>query len=423
MTNFKIEQFKGTLMELIVECNPHFSDQKVINSFNEAHAWLIDQFDNVNNNIIPVRKFQEFNNKRGSLEIFENSTSQFMPVDNEPFCFFYAKWIAKESHNESLKVLFKSKKVPASWNCDAQDKNDMKFSGVSTSFRDNGLKLAHINDAGKLGDLFQNSKSNNEIRTRFLRSLSPLNVFLFPNYRCSKIVSSTYNPSVKDWAEDEKIRQIALSYLISKLKISKEFFNVFSPSLHYLENWEEIANEILVEIIPKSINKSIKKKVKKAKVLDVNNIIAIPLNACPRYLISNCLIEEAIQIYKKWRNNNPDTVQLDGGNKSNPSKWIKFEVEGYTVDDSHTSDHGPTFSGDEYNGIVNFHGDAKCEKIDLFVELYEQAESYRDVLVPFETQMRKGVVKPKFALKGYEETVDGFYLYHDEWSDRQKKAS
>ena len=67
------------------------------------------------------------------------------------------------------------------------------------------------------------------------------------------------------------------------------------------------------------------------------------------------------------------------------------------------------------NGIVDFHGDAKSEAIDRMIELWENAEDFRDILVPFATEPRNGRQRPKFALKGFEDAVEGFYLYHDNW--------
>ena len=78
------------------------------------------------------------------------------------------------------------------------------------------------------------------------------------------------------------------------------------------------------------------------------------------------------------------------------------------------------FEGKDYNGIVNFHADAKARAIDHFIELLDQAEDYRDVLRPsatYETMTKPegSGVKPKFALRGYEDQVEGFFLYHDGW--------
>lgn len=421
MTNFKIDFFKGTLKELLDECNPHLSDERVVKTFLGAHAWLISQFDDVNENIYPVRKFKKFNS-RGALEVFEKKNSHFMPVDNEPFCYFYADWLKNKFVNKNIKELFEAKVVPASWNCDSKNNSNMKFCGVSTEFRDNGLKLAHINDAGILEGDLQNLTSSAAIKIRFLRSLSPLNVFLFPNYRnCT--FKSNYNPSRKDWAEDSEIRQIALSFLVSKMKISKEMLQVFFPQLIFMNDWEERADGIIIEVTPRSIikSKSINKRIN-------NN----PLRNIPTtqnyFSKSNQVysINDAIEKYKTWRNLNPEVYRLDGknpGDPSNPSAWLKFSVCGYDNTYSFTAENGQTFFGDDYNGVVNFHGDARCEKIDDFVELFEQVEDYRDILVPFSTQIRKGAVRPKFGLRGYEEKVDGFYLYHDEWSDRHKKVT
>jgi hypothetical protein len=76
------------------------------------------------------------------------------------------------------------------------------------------------------------------------------------------------------------------------------------------------------------------------------------------------------------------------------------------------------FKGRDYNGTINFHGDARIAKIREFIQLVDEADNYRDVLRPSATfedrTLPNGMqVKPKFALAGYEDTVQGFYLYHD----------
>jgi hypothetical protein len=69
---------------------------------------------------------------------------------------------------------------------------------------------------------------------------------------------------------------------------------------------------------------------------------------------------------------------------------------------------------------VNFHGDTATVAIDRFIELIDLAEDYRDVLRPsatYETKRKpeKNRVRPKFALQGYKDRIEGFFLYHDEW--------
>ena len=71
------------------------------------------------------------------------------------------------------------------------------------------------------------------------------------------------------------------------------------------------------------------------------------------------------------------------------------------------------FAG-EINGIVNFQADAKATAIDHFIDLIDQADDYHDVLRPsatYETKTKPSVmsVRPKFALQGYKDQVEGFF--------------
>ena len=111
---------------------------------------------------------------------------------------------------------------------------------------------------------------------------------------------------------------------------------------------------------------------------------------------------------------------MDGKSEKNQTAWLHFKVGGYLPSDSFTSRYGPTFSGNDYNGIVNFRGDAKGEKIDEYIQLLDEADDYHDVLRPSatyqtSTKPAKKTVKPKFGLQGYDEGVEGFFLYHDAW--------
>lgn len=131
-------------------------------------------------------------------------------------------------------------------------------------------------------------------------------------------------------------------------------------------------------------------------------------------------VAEAVEILRESRRCFPCATQLDGMVGSNPDHWFHIKVDGYSDTDTFTSRHGPTFTGADYNGIVNFHGDTAASAIDRFIELIDESEDYRDILRPsatWETSAHKPkgrTIKPKFALLGYWDGVEGFYLYHDE---------
>jgi len=114
---------------------------------------------------------------------------------------------------------------------------------------------------------------------------------------------------------------------------------------------------------------------------------------------------------EKW-----SEFQIGCGNEH----WLHIRADGYDNNDGFTSRYGPVFRGRDYNGIVNFHADAKATAIDHFIDLIDQADDYHAVLRPsatYETKTKPSVmsVRPKFALQGYKDQVEGFFLYNDEW--------
>jgi hypothetical protein len=130
-------------------------------------------------------------------------------------------------------------------------------------------------------------------------------------------------------------------------------------------------------------------------------------------------MEDAVEMLRSWRAMHPDAIQLDGDVGNNPNHWLHITVNAYD-DDTFTSRHGQTFQGKDYNGIVNFHGDTRAQAVDRFIELIDAAEDFHDVIRPsatYETttKPKKGKVRPKFALQGYRDEVEGFFLYHDDW--------
>jgi hypothetical protein len=143
--------------------------------------------------------------------------------------------------------------------------------------------------------------------------------------------------------------------------------------------------------------------------------------ASPQIPKSNAVpVWEAVKLLRHWRKSFPLTTRLDGkdSKKSNPQRWLHIIVEGYSDDHAFASRYGPLFTGQQYDGVVNFHGDTTSAAIDRFIDLLDQVDDYHAILRPsatYETttkpQNRK--VRPKFALQGYEE-IEGFFLYHDD---------
>jgi hypothetical protein len=147
--------------------------------------------------------------------------------------------------------------------------------------------------------------------------------------------------------------------------------------------------------------------------------------ACRKVLKSEALnMLEALKVLRRWRTLYPKATRLDGeapGSKSNPCHWFHIRVDGYDASYEFPSRHGRTFHGRDYNGIVSFHGDTLVRAVDRLIELVDEKGDYHHVLRPWAThETKKKVprgrrVKPKFALRGHEDQVEGFFLYHDEW--------
>ncbi len=152
--------------------------------------------------------------------------------------------------------------------------------------------------------------------------------------------------------------------------------------------------------------------------------------SCPKVSAADAVeLDGAITKLKEWRTAFPSVKQLNGEKGNDPTPWYHIRIRGYTSPEhDYTAKHtGVTFKGTDYNGVVNFHGDAKSTKIDEMIRLYEDADGrVQDVFVPSATyEFEKSVPigktqKPRFALRGYNE-VDGFFLYHDQWPDSNRE--
>ncbi len=416
--NFKTTAFSGNLKELFELCWKEMPD---IQSHLDAHQWLLDQ-SVISGNILTIRKFSP-HDKRGVINSLGNL--YFLPVDNEPLCALYKKWKNNIPIRHDLIVLLKNHDIPASWFCDIPNKHGMKYFGVSTSFRDNGLKLAHINDAAKGISPLINLPT---ITLRFLRSLSPLNIFLFPSHKkvSFKLISSTQSwvPHKKDWAEDDWVRSVALGWLIDKIgNNNSSLFNAaqisFGANIIAHPNWNGAATGTIVSITPKGLA-SIPSQTLPKTPANINNNQVAPL-ACQKISKANAVnVIDAVEILRDWRAAKPTATQLDGLSKNNPSPWLYINVDGYTSPlDDFLARGGKQFLGADYNAVVNFHGDTKALKIDEFIDLIDASIDYKDVLRPSATYEQNTapvgrLIKPKFALVGYSSLpIDGFNLYHD----------
>jgi hypothetical protein len=424
--NFRQQAFRGTLREVLEQ--GRLESENSGGNFLQAHQWLTEQLIE-KNNILPIRTFGKYRS-RGKLHSFGTNGSSFIPVDNEPLASLYQHWIQSGQIPQNIGSALSKGVVIASWRCDEPPSpiGSLRFKGVKANFRDRGLKLAHVNDAA-LG-ISTSIPVDEQIAVRFLRSLSPLNVFLFPSIRCCDVhlisTAAHFSPKKADWAEDSQLKGMALGWLLEW--IGKPLLDVLPdfgfPRIQPAADWKRIAESIIIEVTPKG-----QRGTGERRTLKQPKPSATPQptpQACPKISKQDAVtVLEAVEILRQWRTSSPAGNRLDGRTGGTPKKngnepWLHIRVEGYGECDTFISRHGTVFEGKDYNGIVNFHADAKASAIDHFIELLDQADDYRDVLRPsatYETTTKppgRGV-KPKFALRGYEDQVEGFFLYHDGW--------
>jgi hypothetical protein len=423
--NFREEMFRGTLAELLEQGKPETPD--LGQTFSLAHTWLRRQLTQ-RSNIFPVRKSSKYP-LRGSLHQAGFAESLFMPTDNEPLADLYQRWLRGDMLDSAIGAALVEGKIVASWRCDQLPLPvpSMLFKGVKTSFRDRGLKLAHITDTAR--GFSSDMTLPEQITIRFFRSLSPFNVFLFPSGRCCefRLISSRagWQPRLADWAEDLEIRKIALGWLVdwqgtAALDALPDFRSELRPGL----NWLQVAHQTEIEVHPKNRSRvEPETKLSRRQTAKPFGRLAEPSSrTCPKVPRDKALtVGEAVEVLRAWRSEHALATRLDGRKSgSNPSPWLHIRVDGYDDNEPFASRYGPIFGGRDYNGVVNFHGDTTISAIDRFIGVIDVAEDYRDVLRPsatyeITTKPMKRVVRPKFALQGYQDKVEGFFLYHDEW--------
>ena len=131
-------------------------------------------------------------------------------------------------------------------------------------------------------------------------------------------------------------------------------------------------------------------------------------------------LPEAARLLRKWRTKCPNALQLDGhpSGRNNLKPWLHFKLDGFSSPrhDFLTKHSKELIAGNFYNGVWNFHGDAKVEAIDGFLTLLAAGENPVEFLIPsatFEARTEhQGDQNPKFTLRDVT-GVRGFYLYQE----------
>lgn len=421
MTNFKQENFTGTLLELLACCNGHLSS--IGARLREHHEWLMAELSHTPN-LLPIRKGHVYRERGGRVEV---GSRTYLIADNEPLASQFEFLLDQERRPAgTFRELLQSGRIAASWRADVPGAAGLRFRGVGASFRQQGLKLAHVFDAAD--GLDQVGPLERQMEVRFLRSQSPLNVFLFPSPRvCTITVTKGPRPSEADLGEEPLVRRVALGYLVELLGMAPGRWDLFRSGISSLdlethEDWKAMARSIELEVRPKSGAGLQKRAIASPHAVPRQGPAGAAAGArwtTPRTALDP---DEAIELLRSWLADHPESAQLDGRpvRKNNPSQWLHLRIDGFEGERLFTSRYGPVFDGDDYNGVVNFHGDTPVEALRTFVDLYDDAESILDVLSPSATYETKTLpvsartVKPKFALKGRSEGVEGFFMYHDE---------
>lgn len=434
MTNFKLERFEGTLLELIDRCNAHVAT--VRGRVLEHHGWLLQQLSQAPN-LLPIRKGQTYRERGRVVEV---GAQCYLIADNEPLASQFKYLLDEVGRPQgSFFELLQAGRISASWKSEVAAPSGLRFRGVATSFRQRGLKLAHVFDAA--AGLDRVAPLERQFEFRYLRSQSPLNVFLFPGPRSASVrILEGLSPTRSDLGEDPAVRAVVMGYLADRLQLAPEEWNLFRAGLDGVDlevvaDWEQIGNTTRVEVTP-GPRHALPSGSARAGLRTPIIPPAQRQGDAPRRsghasagekrwnTAKDALsLEEAIVLLREWMAHAPDVTRLDGRSekKSNPSPWLHLRIDGYEGQAVFSSRFGPVFNGEDYNGVVNFHGDASAETIRRFVELYEAAESVHDVLVPsatFETYSNLPsnvrAIRPKFALRGFSDAVEGFFLYHDQ---------
>ena len=127
---------------------------------------------------------------------------------------------------------------------------------------------------------------------------------------------------------------------------------------------------------------------------------------------------DAVAILRAWRRRHPGALQLDGhpGGKNNLKPWLHFKLDGFTSPahdfvTKHSQEH---LLGRHYNGVWNFHGDAKASAIDGLLRLVAEGGKPLEFLQQTATHEQKaehaGDQNPKLTMR--ESTgIKDFYVY------------
>lgn len=394
--NFKFQSFQGSLLDLLEESNSESLSRNVAKA---VEQWLDAQL-GIPGNILPVRKFSGFAQRGARRSIGD---IEFMAADNEPLAALHSQWVRGNAPQRTFRQLLEQERLSASWSCDLPEKGNLHFGGVLTTARGRGLKLAHVEDAGRC----DNGANAEGMAVRFLRMFSPWNVFLFPSFRHVVFESSAAElHGCQDLAEHPLVRQIAAQWLLSRLGgDAKDVARRLSSTLPLLSDWRDIASHLQVRVAPRRYTKA----------------GVAPSAACPKVPPSTPVsVAEMADILRTWRAAHPKTIRLDGKESGgNRAPWLHFRIAGFQSpkDDFTTRHSRQTFSGDRYNGVFCLNGDTKAEAVDRFLDLFGELEDETDILRPsatFETRnQHRGSQRPTLVLNGTN-GAHGFYCYSEE---------
>jgi hypothetical protein len=399
---FRDGRFDGNLAQLIDLCMKFLPSPAILRA---ASLWVHSLEDE--GKLLPIRKFAK-RSKRGCS--FQMDRKRFIPVDNETLADIYKLLLEGSVPFGDFLVLYRAKKLSVSWKLEVIDRDltTAKRGQVSSSFRDQGLKLAHVLDAANALP----QKTVQDYCVRYLRTINPLNCFPFPSSR-----KFQFKPvfGKKDPAEAPEIQAILAAVLRDYVGTEfNDFYKGVGGDFSKLPgNWRSLAQDIKVsftertKISPKAVlGDAFVGRLKK----DKNGVIDSDVDAFSEYKMPPAKFEDLgslIDALKVWRIQSPQAERLNG----HRTFWSHKELKNVRSDPKTRCIFNLTASCLENvpadrQIAWEINGDSKVEAIDELIHLYENQESFDCI---FEPELTKKGTR-KLALK-YQNGAAGFYCY------------
>jgi hypothetical protein len=365
-------RFDGTLAQLIDLCMEFVPSPEILKA---ASTWIHSLEDE--GKLLPIRKFAK-RSKRGCS--FQMDRKRFIPVDNETLADIYKLLLEGSVPSSDFLVLYRTKKLSVSWKLEVIDRDltTARKGQVSTLFRNQGLKLAHILDAAN--QLPQ--KTIQDYCVRYLRTVNPLNCFPFPSSRRFR-----FEPvfGKKDPAEAPEIQLILAAALREHVGSEfNDFYKAVGGDLSKLpKNWRSLAQNVKISFTERTkllpitvLGEAFVGRLKK----DKNGVIDSDVDAFSEYKMPPLKFEnlgDLIDALKVWREKSPQAERLNG----HRTFWSHKQLKNIRTDPKTRCIFNLTTTCLENVPVDRqiaweMNGDNKVEAIDELIRLYENQESF-----------------------------------------------